>query len=74
MSPASPDSVQLIVNGRPQLVPGGLTAAGLLEHLKLPLKGVAVELNEQIVPRSRLAETELHAGDRLEVVSLVGGG
>jgi sulfur carrier protein len=71
---AAPPSVNLIVNGQPQQVPGGLTAAGLLEHLKLPRKGVAVELNEQIVPRSRLAETELRDGDRLEVVSLVGGG
>jgi sulfur carrier protein len=71
---AAPLSVNLFVNGQPQQVPSGLTAAGLLERLKLPLKGVAVELNEQIVPRSRLAETELRDGDRLEVVSLVGGG
>jgi len=71
---AAAPSVNLFVNGQPQQVPGGLTAAGLLERLKLPVKGVAVELNEQIVPRGRLAETELHDGDRLEVVSLVGGG
>ena len=74
MKSAAAASVNLIVNGQPQQVPGGLTAAGLLERLKLPLKGVAIELNEQIVPRGRLAETELHDGDRLEVVSLVGGG
>lgn len=66
--------MNLTVNGRPKQVPAGLTAADLLTHLKLPPKGVAVELNEQIVPRARLPETVLRDGDRLEVVSLVGGG
>ena len=66
--------MNLFVNGQPEQVPAGLTAAQLLTRLKLPLKGIAVEINEQIVPRARLAETELHDGDRLEVVSLVGGG
>jgi sulfur carrier protein len=66
--------VNLLVNGQPEQVPAGLTAAELLTRLKLPAKGVAVELNEQIIPRARLAETELREGDQLEVVSLVGGG
>ena len=66
--------MNLIVNGQPEQVPDGLTVAVLLSRLKLPPKGVAVELNEQIIPRARLAETELRDGDRLEVVSLVGGG
>lgn len=66
--------VNLLVNGQPEQVPAGLTAADLLTRLKLPAKGVAVELNEQIIPRARLAETELREGDQLEVVSLVGGG
>jgi sulfur carrier protein len=69
-----PHRVNLIVNGQPHQVPAGLTAAELLTRLKLPHQGVAVERNGQIVPRARLAETELHDGDKLEVVSLVGGG
>jgi sulfur carrier protein len=35
---------------------------------------VAVEVNLEVVPRDRHAETTLHDGDRLEVVTLVGGG
>ena len=35
---------------------------------------VAVELNRDIVPRDRWAETELNEGDRLEIVHFVGGG
>ena len=35
---------------------------------------VAVELNRDIVPRDRWAETALNEGDRLEIVHFVGGG
>jgi sulfur carrier protein len=66
--------VNLVVNGRPEQLPDRLTVAQLLVRLKLPHKGVAVEVNEEIVPRARHAEHELAEGDKLEVVSLVGGG
>jgi sulfur carrier protein len=66
--------MNLVVNGRAESVPPGLTIAELLARLKLPHKGLAVEVNEQIIPRARHAEHQLTEGDRLEVVSLVGGG
>ncbi len=66
--------VNVVVNGRTETLPSGLTVAELLARLKLPAQGVAVEVNEQIVPRTRHAEHQLSEGDRLEVVSLVGGG
>ena len=66
--------MNLVVNGRCELVPERTTVADLLTRLKLPAKGVAVEVNLEIVPRARHAEFELREGDRLEVVSLVGGG
>jgi len=66
--------VNVVVNGRSETLPRGFTVAELLTRLKLPAKGVAVEVNEQIVPRTRHAEHQLSEGDRLEVVSLVGGG
>jgi thiamine biosynthesis protein ThiS len=62
------------VNGRPREVPAPLSVAGLLAHLEVPTRGVAVEVNLQIVPRLRQAETNLADGDRVEVVTLVGGG
>jgi sulfur carrier protein len=50
------------------------SVAALLEGLALAGKRVAVELNGEIVPRSRYAETPLADGDRLEIVGAVGGG
>jgi thiamine biosynthesis protein ThiS len=64
----------LTVNGEPRKVPPGATIAQLLAELKLPSRGVAVEVNLQLVPRARHAEFLLSDGDTLEVVSLVGGG
>jgi sulfur carrier protein len=62
------------VNGEPVEVPAGCTVAGLLERLVLGRGPVAVERNHELVPGARHAETVLEAGDRLEVVTLVGGG
>jgi sulfur carrier protein len=66
--------VTIVVNGRPRELPGPLTVAELLGKLELPGRGVAVEVNHQIVPRSRHAEVALADGDQLEIVTLVGGG
>jgi len=50
------------------------TLAVLVETLGMKPDRVAVELNRDIVPRDRWAETTLKDGDHLEVVHFVGGG
>jgi len=52
----------------------GTTVAELLEQLGLAGKLVAVEVNLQVVPREQHAACKLAPGDRLEIVTLVGGG
>jgi sulfur carrier protein len=54
--------------------PTPFTLAALVEILGIKADRVAVELNRDIVPRDRWAETCLNDGDRLEVVHFVGGG
>jgi thiamine biosynthesis protein ThiS len=66
--------VQIIFNGQPREVPPGITVAQLLDSLKLAPRQVAVEVNLELVPRASHAEVALREGDRLEVVTLVGGG
>jgi thiamine biosynthesis protein ThiS len=51
-----------------------LTVASLIAQLGMKADRVAVELNLDIVPRDRWAETSLNDGDKLEVVHFVGGG
>ncbi|MDO6564731.1 sulfur carrier protein ThiS [Amphritea sp. 1_MG-2023] len=62
------------VNGDNLDVQEGACVADLIEQLQLGERRVAVELNLEIVPRSRHAETALSEGDRVEVVHAIGGG
>ncbi len=64
----------LHINGEPREIAPGLTLAGLVEELGMKAERVAVELNREIVARDRWPTTELHEGDRLEIVHFVGGG
>ena len=66
--------MQIIVNDEPYDVPAGCTVAALLEQLGQTGRPVAVEVNLQLVPRQRHAEHVLSEQDRLEIVTLVGGG
>jgi len=66
--------ITVIVNGQPREVPEGSTACDLVAALGFSGRPLAVEVNEQVVPRTRLADCRLESGDRLELVTLVGGG
>ena len=68
------DSITVRINGVERTVAAGATIVGLLEELGLGGKRVAVERNQAVVPRARHAETTLADGDRLELVTFVGGG
>ena len=67
-------TLEVLINGQRQTLAGPLTIEQLLVKLKLPPRGIAVELNQQLVPKLRHAEQPLATGDTLEIVSLVGGG
>ena len=66
--------MEIIVNGQPFQLAEKTTVADLLGQLGLTGKPVAVELNLQVVPRQRHAQQPVAPGDRLEIVTLVGGG
>ncbi len=68
------DTVTLIVNGEPRPLAAPATVATLLAAIGLDMRKVAVELNEEIVSRSRYRETLLATGDQLEIVHFIGGG
>ena len=68
-------SMKLHINGEEKTFEApATTLAALVESLGMKADRVAVELNRDIVPRSRWAETQLQEGDRLEIVHFVGGG
>ena len=68
------DSMQTQINGEPRTVPAGLTVAGLLKELDIRPDRVAVELNLTILDRSEFDRRSLQEGDRIEIISFIGGG
>lgn len=66
--------MQIQVNGEAREVPDVFTVAELLVQLKLQPRYLAVERNLILIPREEHANCRLEEGDRLEIVTLVGGG
>jgi thiamine biosynthesis protein ThiS len=71
---AEPAGIQVSVNGETLRVPSGSTVADVLRQLSLDRARVAVEHNLRVVPRAEHASLRLNHGDRLEIVTFVGGG
>ena len=68
-------TIEIQVNGEATAVAAG-TLAELLASRSLPAKGrgIAVALNEAVVPRAKWSDTELKPGDRVEIVRPIVGG
>ena len=66
--------ITVTLNGESRSLDGPVSVSGLLESIGFEGRKVAVERNEEIVPRSRYAETWLASGDSLEIVHFIGGG
>jgi sulfur carrier protein len=66
--------IDIIVNGEPRQVPADANIRKLVEILGHTDRRIAVERNGEIVPKSLHADTQLSAGDKLEIVVAVGGG
>jgi len=66
--------MQLRINGIAQQFDNELTAAALVEHLGLQGRRIAMEVNQEIVPRSGYPDFVLKDNDQVEIIHAVGGG
>ncbi len=64
----------ITVNGQSRPLPAAGTLAGLLAEIGLAGRPVAVEVDGDVVPRDRFTESLLRGGERIEIVTFVGGG
>ena len=64
----------ITVNGKQIQLTSEMSVADYLEQNNYQINRIAVEMNEEILPKYSYSETMLKDGDRLEVVSFVGGG
>jgi sulfur carrier protein len=72
--PPMSESIDVVINGEARRVLQGTTVAALIGELGFGDRRVAVERNREVVPRAQHGSTVLAAGDRLELVTFVGGG
>ena len=74
MTDRSAPTLSITLNGEPASVAVGTTVADLVAARGLAGKRIAVERNQDIVPKSQHAATALCAGDVIEIVHAIGGG
>lgn len=68
------EGIQIHVNGDVRTTRSGATVADLLRELELKTERVAVELNLEILDRATFDQRPLKDGDRVEILSFIGGG
>ena len=66
--------MQVIINGVPKNVSDKLSAQQLLQELGFAEQKLALEINQEIVPRSTLMEHIIQPGDSIEIIHAIGGG
>lgn len=66
--------IGVTVNGAPWTIEAGSTVAGLVERLARGPAGIAVAVNDEVIPRSRWPGVHLQDADHVEILTAVAGG
>ncbi len=66
--------IKIKINGKKKIISDKLKLLDLIIFLKIPLKKVAIELNEEIVDKKALSSINLKKNDKIEIVHFIGGG
>ena len=66
--------IKITVNGKIRLIKEKTNLFHLINKLKIPIKKVAIELNQEIMNKKNLNKITLRKNDKLEIVYFIGGG
>ena len=66
--------IKIRINGKLRTIDFNLSLLKLTKNLKIPVKKVAIELNQEIVDKKLLKKIKLKKNDRIEIVHFIGGG
>ena len=66
--------IKIKVNGKFKTVLNNSKLSDLLKNLKIPIKKVAIELNQEIIDKKRSKNIKLKKNDKIEIVHFIGGG
>ncbi len=66
--------IKIKLNGKIKAIDENCNIANLLNDLKIPLKKVAIELNQEILDKKKLKKINIKNNDKIEIVHFIGGG
>jgi len=66
--------IKIKINGKQKIFQDNITISKLVKNLKIPIKKVAIELNQEIVDKKKLDIIFLKNNDKIEIVHFIGGG
>ena len=66
--------IKIKVNGKFKSIPDNYKISDLVKELKIPLKKVAIELNQEIMDKKKISKIILKKDDKIEIVHFIGGG
>mgnify|MGYP001175713084 FL=1 len=66
--------IKIKINGKLSIIQHNTTLYSYLKKLKVPLKKVAIELNQEIVNKNYMKKIKLKKNDKIEIVHFIGGG
>ncbi len=66
--------IKIRLNGKEKQIPKDFKIEKLINDLKIPIKKVAIELNQEILDKKKLNKIKLKKDDKVEIVHFIGGG
>ncbi|MBI5206541.1 MAG: sulfur carrier protein ThiS [Candidatus Firestonebacteria bacterium] len=66
--------IKVVLNGKNRILNSNLNVTGLLKELELDSRVVAIEINMEIIQKSKYDTLKINNGDKIEIIHLVGGG
>ena len=66
--------IKIRVNGKVKTISDNYSVLDLVKNLKIPMKKVAIELNQEIIDKKNINKINLKKNDKIEIVHFIGGG
>ena len=66
--------IKIKINGKFLMINENLSLSIFIKQLKIPLKKVAIELNQEIIDKNKINMIKLKQNDKIEIVHFIGGG
>jgi len=66
--------IKIKINGKLKSISNDHSILDLVKNLKIPLKKVAIELNQEIIDKKKISKINLKKNDKIEIVHFIGGG